>query len=92
MTICKESVDAYQKLLTNPSEYGLPFPPITEVLVPGEKVIAKHILYQQFMEWFDRDLPKVFFYIVMDNVFGCAREKDDAGNLGYRLQMSTKLE
>lgn len=61
---------------------------LKSLLKPAEKVTANHILYQQFIEgtkW--KGLPKVIFYIIIEQEFGSAMGKDEKGLLGYKLQL-----
>lgn len=55
---------------------------------PSENVTASHILYEEFVaktKW--KRVPKIIYYIVMDNAFGQSFEKDNAGYLGRRLAL-----
>jgi len=57
---------------------------------PAEIVTASHILYKDFIantKW--KSVPKVVYYIVMNNAYGEAFEKDAAGLLGRRLKLVT---
>jgi hypothetical protein len=55
----------------------------------GKKVIAQHTLHKMFTEatkW--KHLPKIIFYILLQDHFGPPRLKDDAGNLGYQIMLN----
>ena len=86
MELNKETIDAYKELLTNPKTHNLPFKALNECFIKADKVTAKHELYDQFIKYLKKPLPKVIFYIVMDEVFGCGG-KDDKGNLGYNVKL-----
>lgn len=61
---------------------------VKSIYEPSEKVIANHVLFQNFIDktqW--KGLPKVIYYIVMDNAFGMAQEKDEDGFLGRKLSI-----
>jgi hypothetical protein len=67
-------------------EYAKKEVQISQILSKGEKVIAQHILYEQFIEktkW--KSLPKLIFYILLEEEFGAPYLKDSNGDLGYSL-------
>lgn len=84
--LCREVIEAYKTLLTQPGANGLSFKPITECFEKSETVTAKHILAKQFLTYLDKPLPKVILYIVMDQIFGLCDGKDSNGYLGYHLK------
>lgn len=84
MELNVNSVAAYRAILENPTKYGFSFRPITECFDQSEAVIANHILFQSFHEEVP-NLPKIFFYIIMEELYGAPNGKDAQGNLGYHL-------
>ena len=54
----------------------------------SDKVTAKHILFDQLIEVIKVPLPKVIFYILMDEMFGFGNYKDENGFLGYSLKIA----
>jgi len=56
-----------------------------ERFVPSEKVIAQHELFNQFKVDYP-NLPKLVFYICMDEIFGVCHEKDEQNDLGRKIQ------
>ncbi len=65
---------------------------ITNWLMPAENVIGQHVIYEQFIEHTKLNfLPKVVFYISLNDAYGMPREKTDGprGDLGYRLKVDT---
>lgn len=91
MILTPQLIESYKELLTNPKEHGLPFEPITEVFEKVDTVTPKHILYVNFMDWFKRDLPKLIFYIIMDDLFADRIDKDPiTSNMGYKLKIKEK--
>jgi len=51
-------------------------------------VIAQHILYNMFLEntkW--KGLPKLIFYILLNQTYGLPHLKDADGYLGYALKI-----
>lgn len=88
MELNPQVIDAYKQILSNPSEHGFDFKPIKDCFEKSEKVTAKHILFNQFIEYIKKPLPKLIFYILMDEIFGVCNGKDESGNLGYHLQFN----
>lgn len=86
MILDEQTVNAYKNMLSNPKEYNLPFKSLGELLIPSDKVIAKHILYNDYKKAIDRNVPKVVFYIIMDEIFPIGKAED--GNLGYFAELS----
>lgn len=61
---------------------------IKKYFVPSETCIANHILFNQFIEgtkW--KSLPKVIFYILMNEEYGLPHFMDENKNLGYKLSL-----
>jgi hypothetical protein len=80
-------VAAYKELLTNPEKNGFDFRPITECFREIETVTPKHILYERYLEYLQKPLPKVIFYIIMDELYRHLIVKDEETKyLGYRLK------
>lgn len=84
MELNTHSVAAYKSMLENPTKYGFTFRPIHECFDQDESVTANHILFQAFQKEVP-GLPKIFFYIVMEEIYGPPNGKDEKGNLGYHL-------
>lgn len=58
---------------------------------PNDIVVANHELFDQWREATQRyKLPKLVFYILMDEVFGATSQKDSNGNLGRKLKITVK--
>ncbi len=89
MTLSPEAVAAYKKLMTEPKENGLDIQPLSEVFEITEDATAKHLLYEQYLTKINKtkdQLPKVFFYIIMDETYQQKKAAD--GNLGYCVRVS----
>jgi hypothetical protein len=59
---------------------------IEQYFQKSETATAKHILFKEFTEgtkW--KGLPKIIFYILMDELYGQAKAAD--GNLGYLVTL-----
>lgn len=83
-----EAVDAYTKILVSPADYGMPFKPIGEILIESDVAIPAHILFKEFIDVIQKPLPKVMFYIIMDNLFAHTRSKAPNGDMGYKLKVA----
>jgi len=93
MILSKEAVDAYKELLTNPKKNNLPIEPITDVIVKSETVTGQHNLFKDFISYLHlnlpkADLPKVIFYILLEEIFGPCTRKDETGCAGYHLKVN----
>ena len=82
--ICKETVAVAKEILLS----GKYFKPFDQLFIFSETVTAKHELYGQFVANTGCKIPKIFIYIVMDDLFGVAQEKDINNNLGYKLMFN----
>lgn len=54
----------------------------------SDTVTAQHVLYNEFIEetkW--KGLPKILFYILLNETFGFPNLKDADNNLGYALKL-----
>lgn len=57
---------------------------------PSEAVTPKHIMYGEFVKQTGhKHIPKLVYYIIMDQVFLASTGKADSGELGYKLQLKT---
>lgn len=88
MELNAASVDAFTKLISNPKEYGFDFKPFKECFEESNTCTALHILYQNYIDYIQKPLPKVFFYIIMENTFGHPNGNDKNGNAGYFMVCS----
>ena len=78
MVLSPETVNAYKELLTNPQKHGLQFKPL-------------HELFEDFANYLQKPLPKVIFYIIMDELYSHLIDKDEkTKDLGYRLKLIAK--
>lgn len=83
--ICKETVAMAKECLLS----GKLFEPFDQLFIPSENVTAKHELFDQFVKHTGCLIPKIFVYIVMDEIFGSPCFKDQNGNFGYKLKIVT---
>lgn len=64
---------------------------IQQYFIRSGKFTPKHLLFQKFIEgtkW--KGLPKVIFYILMDDLYPRSIGKAECGNLGYSLDLIAK--
>jgi len=87
MELNPQSVDAYKQLMTKPKDHGLDIPALEECFDEFEEGTPKHILYQQYIDKIQKPLPKVFFYIIMDELYFKKITKCPDGNLGYKFKI-----
>ena len=89
MNLNPETVNAYKTIMLDPGKYGFKFKGIKEVFIKSKKCTANHILFKQYIEYINKPLPKVLFYIIMMEVFGQCNGKDNS-DLGYFLELDLK--
>jgi hypothetical protein len=82
MQLNEQSVNAYKTILSNPSEHGMDFRPITECFEKSETATAQHILFKQYLEYLQKPLPKIIFYIVMAEIYGAPNGFDQEHRFG----------
>lgn len=85
----EQSVAAYHELMTNPAQHGLPIRPLEECFEASDTATAQHVLFRDYQKE-SPACPKIFFYIVMEKVYGRARHKAPDGNLGFKLKFVEK--
>ena len=90
MEINEQSIAAFETILNNPKDHGFSFMPLSEIFIEAEKPTAKHILFNQLIDYIQKPLPKIFFYIIMDKMHRVG--KADDGNLGYFLKLNPVVE
>lgn len=82
-----ETVDAYTQLISEPEKHGLDFLPLKDCIKQSDKVTALHILFKNYIDLIKRDVPKVIFYIIIQNIYGNPSGVDENGNAGYNLKI-----
>lgn len=89
MELSPQTVDAYKELLINPNEHGFfDYKPLSACFEECEEVTPKHILFESYQAYLGRPLPKVIFYIIMDDLYRHLIAKDEiTKDLGYRLKL-----
>lgn len=92
MELNQQQVDAYKTILNDPQAHGMPFKPLKDNFTTSDEVIAKHLLWEQFEAHIERQIPKVIFYILMDETYPELIGKGLDGNAGYKLKIKTNEE
>jgi hypothetical protein len=88
MNLTKDTIAVYTDLLTKPNEHGLDIPALSEVIETTEEATAKYLIYELYLVRVGRSkhvIPKVVFYIIMDNLYPI--KKDEGGYLGYCVRV-----
>lgn len=85
MLLNTQTVNAYRDILSDPKKQGLHFKPMADYFQESDIVTAKHTLFEKLIEVIKVPLPKVIFYILIDEAHNSRIGKDAEGNLGYAL-------
>ena len=87
----------YKDFLVNPAKYKCDYKPLHDCFVEGDHYAPQNHLYEQYIDYIQKPLPKVIFYIIMQEEFseygGCdmITEKDGSrhnGDFGYKLKLA----
>lgn len=82
----------FTDFLVNPEKNNCTYKPLKECFVEGDHYEPQHLLYQQYVDYIKKPLPKVIFYIIMQEQFPEYYGKDDRpgmrGDLGYKLKLN----
>ena len=66
----EQTVALFRKFVEHPEECdGCDYKPIRECFEKSDVCTPKHILFNQYIAYLRRPLPKVFFYIIMDQIY-----------------------
>lgn len=99
-----QTVALFRKFVEHPEECeGCDYKPIRECFEKSDTCTPQHILFNEYIAYLKRPLPKVFFYIIMDEIYpelkGNAESKYDAdgnyiggGEIGFYLKCIVKPE
>lgn len=101
LTITPDVIGRYKDLLVHPEKYGCAYQPLHEAFVECDEVTPQDTLFIQYLDYIEKPLPKVVFYIVMQEEFSEFRaiepiEKTPrgivkGGRFGYRLKLKEGL-
>ena len=93
-----QAVALFHDLVEHPENHkGCNYKPIRECFKKSDTCTPQHILFKQYIDYLRRPLPKVFFYIIMGDIYpelkGNAEVKRDrdgniigGGEIGYYLK------
>ncbi len=87
MELSPQAVDAYKKLIETPSEFGFDFKPLKDCFIQTDNATPKHILFEQYVDYIKKPLPKIMFYIIMDGIYPQAKAPN--GDLGYLIKFNS---
>lgn len=89
------TIALYTDMLVNPQKYNCDYKPLKECFRIAKKVTPQDELYEQYVSYINKPVPKPVFYIIMRNMypllFGADWCKDDSGEL-IRGRLGFKLE
>lgn len=86
ITITEELVANVKVGMLDPKAAGRPQRPLSEIFTPADEVTAKHVLAGCLKAYDYPRMPKLLIYIIMDEIYGVAKDKDKSGAAGYHLQ------
>ncbi|MCR5578647.1 MAG: hypothetical protein K6F74_05480 [Prevotella sp.] len=84
----------FTDFLVNPEKNNCTYKPLKECFVEGDHYEPQHLLYQQYVDYIKKPLPKAIFYIIMREQFPEYFGKDDRPgtrhDLGYKLKLNVE--
>lgn len=101
----QETVNLYKDFLLNPEKYKCTYKPLSECFEKSDKYIPQDKLFDDYITYIKKPLPKFMFYIIMEDVFGeyggCEQTEvtdKETGekymqnqHFGYKLKLRTDL-
>lgn len=81
-----ETVALYKQMLTQPEKFQQTYKPLKDCFAASETATAKHELFAQYSDYIKKPLPKVMFYIIMDELYPVGKASN--GCSGYFLKLS----
>ena len=101
LIITPDVIDLYKDLLVHPDKYGCAYQPLHEAFVGCDEVTPQDKLFEQYLNYINKPLPKVVFYIIMQEEFPefraveplekISRKLIKGGCAGYRLKLKTDM-
>ena len=84
-------IGRFTDFLVNPEKWDCTYKPLKACFVEGDHYEPQHLLYRQYVDYIQKPLPKVIFYIIMQEQFPEYRGTDDrpgmSGDIGYKLRL-----
>lgn len=90
--LTKETIAQFTDFLVNPQKYNCNYKPLKECFVEGDHYEPQHLLYNQYVNYIKKPLPKPFFYIIMQEQFPEYYGKDMRKGKGFRHDLGYKLK
>jgi hypothetical protein len=84
------AIEAYKEAVSNPSKHNLKMRLFAECLQKSETITASHILFDAYHKNENHKVPKVIFYMLLEDIYGQAQGKDGDGYAGYFLSFKPK--
>lgn len=78
--------ELYKDVALNPSKHHFGFRPLVDCFEESNTVNGLPYLYHFYNKNEFRSLPQSVFCLAMYEVFGSPTERDNGGNLGYKLK------
>lgn len=97
LVVTPDVINHYKDLLVHPDKYGCTYKPLHDAVVECDEVTPQDILFNQYLEYIKKPLPKVMFYIIMEQEFAAYKgvepkdENGKGGRIGYRLKIKEEL-
>lgn len=91
MVVTEELVNSYIECCKNPKVHDLPFRPIVDCFEKTETVTPCDVLVHEYIKHEVIAIPKFMFYLVMNDVYGIAKDKATDGRVGYFLRFKPNL-
>lgn len=89
MILTPETIRHYKQILSEPAKFGFSFPPLSQCFKESDAATPKHTLYKEYCDYIENNnVPKVIFYIIMDELYSTSIAKAPNGDLGYKLLMN----
>jgi len=88
-----QTVALFRKFVEHPEECeGCDYKPIRECFEKSDTCTPQHILFNEYIAYLRRPLPKAFFYIIMEEIYPELKGKAETGEFGYYLRCVVKKE
>lgn len=87
ITITFDTIKDYVEVLSNPAKYGFKFLPIYMTFEKSDELTKNDELHNEYIKYTNIQIPKIFFYMIMDSIFGFRSGKDEFNNKGFYLKL-----
>jgi len=92
-----EVIERFKDFLVNPLKWQCSYKPLHEFFIEGDHYEPQDKLFKAYLDYIKKPLPKVIFYIIMQEEFpqfgGCDTFIDEDGkrrnrDFGYKLKLN----